>query len=399
MSKSKIMAIVISAVVVVIGAGVAIGVLESRPEVVEEPTAAVSEVESTTSIEDPTVIEEIEVEETVTDAKGEAVTDKAGKVVTTIKTVTKVVKESATTKAKAAKTTDSDEDVGPDSEKHPDKEYKDTGVWYVDGLGRGLTSMEKEAVLGYSYNSDGDYFYTDDKDCWQKGFGYNEAYDQSTSFAVMFIDKLRIRFDYNGLAWMVELWKGQYGWTFVGAEIGIYTTADFKTSDLSDGQISHYNCADQNEWLKMSMDVYWDNDKDGNYDKIFSRPYTAYWWITGFKFGTLNRYTSPITEVIVKARMTFKSATQASLFTKGMKMAGFRGAGSSSGLSNDSIYQNGADVYFRWYSIHSKYITASGNDSILPTKAADNGDSGSKLPSITLPTITVPTTAEDNKPD
>ena len=226
-----------------------------------------------------------------------------------------------------------------------------SGGMYIDALNRGLNGMEQRAILGYSYNSEGDYFYTDDKDCWQYGYGYNEVYDQAAGFAVMFIDKVRIRFDYDDKAYMIQLWKGQYGWVFVGAEIGVYTSKQFKTAEINQTDVNHYECADKSDWLNMSMDVYWDSNKNGNYERIFSRPYTKYWWCTGFKFGTLNRFSSPITELIMKARITFKTATQASLFTNGMKKGGFRAASSAGSLSNDSIFRNGSDVYFRWCSI------------------------------------------------
>lgn len=349
MSKSKIMAVVIAAVVVVAGVGVAIPVLRNRlSSSTEETTTAVEESVTEISTEAQTQPEETEtIQETVTNEKGEVVTQSDGKVVTTIKSVRKTVSganQKANNSGSKGKTT-----------KQTYKKTTDSGVWYVDALNRGLTNMEQKAVLGYSYNSEGDYFYTDDKDCWQYGYGYNEVYDQAAGFAVMFIDKLRIRFDYDNKAYMIQLWKGQYGWVFVGAEIGVYTTDQFKTAQIDEAAINHYNCADKSDWLNMSMDIYWDSNKNGNYERIFSRPYTKYWWCTGFKFGTLNRFSSPITELIMKARITFKSATQASLFTSGMKGAGFKSASGAGSLSNDSIYQNGSDVYFRWYSALSKY--------------------------------------------
>ena len=226
-----------------------------------------------------------------------------------------------------------------------------SGEWYIDSLNRGLADMEQQAVLSYSYNSEGDYFYTDDKDCWQAGMSYNEVYDQAAGFSVMFVDKLRIRFDYDDKAYLIQLWKGQYGWVFVGGEIGVYTTNEFKTAEINQAEINHYQCADKSDWLNMSMDMLWDSDNNGTYEKLFSRPYTKYWWCTGFKFGALDRFSSPITELIMKARITFKTATQASLFTKEMRNLGFLGASSAGGLMNDSIYQNGSDVYFRWYSV------------------------------------------------
>ena len=343
MSKSKIMAIVIAAVVVVAGVGVTIPILRNRVKTsTEETTTVVEESMTEVSTEAQAEGETETVEETLTDENGEAVTQSDGKVVTTIKSVKKTV-SGATKKANSGN--------GGNSTKKTTKKVTESGVWYVDALNRGLTSMEQQAVLGYSYNSEGDYFYTDDKDCWQYGYGYNEVYDQAAGFAVMFIDKVRIRFDYDDKAYMIQLWKGQYGWVFVGAEIGVYTSKQFKTAEINQTDVNHYECADKSDWLNMSMDVYWDSNKNGNYERIFSRPYTKYWWCTGFKFGTLNRFSSPITELIMKARITFKTATQASLFTNGMKKGGFRAASSAGSLSNDSIFRNGSDVYFRWCSI------------------------------------------------
>ena len=334
MSKQKVMAIVISAVVVIAGVGVAIPVLRNRNAAsqVEEPTTVISE-ETTAAVEETTAAEETETEI-------ESFTNEAGKLVTKVKTVAKKAKDTAETEA--------------DNTKKTATSYEDTGVWYVDAVHRGLSSMEQEAVLGYSYNSEGDYFYTDDKDCWQAGFGYNEIYDQCAPLGCMWIDDMRIRFDYGPEAWMIQLWKGQYGWIFVGAEIGVYTTTNFHTGDVDANSINQYACAAEPDWLNMKMEVLWDDDQDGKYTSIFTRPYTKYWWCTGFKFGTLNKFSSPIRELIMNARITFKSSEMASLFTRGMKMEGFSSAGSASGLGNDTIYQSGADVYFRWQQVYKR---------------------------------------------
>ena len=188
MSKSKIMAIVIAAVVVVAGVGVAIPVVRNRISTTkEETTTAVEESMTEVSTEAQTEQEETEtVEETLTNENGEVVTQSDGRVVTTIKSVKKTV-SGATKKANSGNT-------GKTTKKNTSK-VTESGVWYVDTLNRGLTKMEQDAVLGYSYNSEGDYFYTDDKNCWQYGYGYNEVYDQAAGFAVMFIDKVRIRLD------------------------------------------------------------------------------------------------------------------------------------------------------------------------------------------------------------
>ena len=275
--------------------------------------------------------------------------------------------------------------------------------WFIDALNRRLTDKERDAVLSYSYDNEGDYYYNDDKDCWQAGMSYNEVYDQVAGFSVMFIDKVRIRFDYDDKAYMIQLWKGQYGWVFVGGEIGVYTTDEFKTSEINQAEIDRYQCADKSDWLNMSMDVFWDSDKNGTYEKLFSRPYAKYWWCTGFKFGTLNRFSSPITELIMKARISFKTSTQASLFTNGMKSAGFRTASDSGDLFDDSIYQNGSDVYFKWCSILMPYGSTSSNEESTTQSGGSIWDiftTTSTTGTTATPTQTHPVTTNNNsKPD
>ena len=99
--------------------------------------------------------------------------------------------------------------------------YKDT----ESGLNvKDLIDENGVQVAGYRYSNDGDgYYYTDDKDCWQMNAGYNEVYDNMAPMTAMFIDQVRLRFNYGGKDWMIQLWKGQYGWLLVGTEIGLYT--------------------------------------------------------------------------------------------------------------------------------------------------------------------------------
>ena len=229
--------------------------------------------------------------------------------------------------------------------------YKDT----QSGINiKPLIDENGNQVLGYRYSNDGDgYYYTDDKDCWQKNAGYNEVYDQMAPATAMFIDQVRLRFNYGGKDWMIQLWKGQYGWLLVGAEIGLYTAEEGENSGaVSD--INHYNCADQEDWLYMSMDCYWAEGNNGHYKKVFSRPYDKYWWPTGFVKGQLTKYTWPRTELKMKGRITFKDAAMADAFVAELKKSGFRrAAGSdSSQLVDDSYYQNGADVIFLWSTIY-----------------------------------------------
>ena len=258
------------------------------------------------------------------------------------------------TSNKPAPTKKPTQDKNPNAGAGTDKvnpNYKDT----QSGLNvKDLIDEDGVQALGYRYSNDGDgYYYTDDKDCWQKNAGYNEVYDNMAPMTAMFIDQVRIRFNYGGKDWMIQLWKGQYGWLLVGAEIGLYTAEEGEnTGAVTD--INHYNCADQEDWLYMSMDCYWAEGNNGHYKKAFSRPYAKYWWPTGFVKGQLTKYTWPRTELKMKARITFKDVEMANLFVEELRKTGFvRAAGNaSSQLVDDSYYQSGADVWFLWSTVY-----------------------------------------------
>lgn len=211
-------------------------------------------------------------------------------------------------------------------------------------------NTENPALLGYKKNIEHGYYYTDDKDCWQKNAGYNEVYDQMAPVACMFIDQIRIRFTYEHKDWMIQFWKGQYGWLLVGAEIGVYTAPE-GTYTGATGDVNHYNCADKSDWLNMQLDCYWSENNTGTYKKVFTREYGKYWWATGFVKGQLTKYSAPRTELKVRGRITFKSAEMADLFVIGLRRGGFLKSGDVSNMVDDSYYQNGADVTVLWSTI------------------------------------------------
>ena len=208
----------------------------------------------------------------------------------------------------------------------------------------------KQSFLGYRY-SEGGYYYCDDKDCWQKDVGYNEVYDKWAPVVMMYIDQVRVRFEYEDKIWMVQLWKGQYTFHLIGAEIGLYTCEpEDYTGEV--GDINHFNCADKEDWLKMQLDCYYCRGGNGTYKKLFTRPYDTYWWATGFVQGQLTKYTAPREELKTGNRVTFKTEDQANLFVQGLKQIGFVRAAGEDKLVNDSYYMEGKDVWVLWHSIN-----------------------------------------------
>ena len=344
MGKKTIIAIAICAVVAITGtAGVAAFLKLGLPKIMGEE-------ESTTTTTAPSSAEDNYVYETyyqdvfepVTNENSETITTPDGSLLTTHQQIVQSTKRPAnkvttTKKPTPAKntTTTKKSDTGTISYPGDDK--------LVDKV----IGPYGNQFLGYRYDAAGDFYYTDDKDCWQSNAGYNEIYDNMAAFIMMNIDQVRIRFTYENKDWMIQLWKGQYGNLLIGAEIGVYT-APMGSYTGEVGAVNHYNCAGKEDWLKMDLTCYWKENNKGSYKKAFEREYDYYWWATGFVKGQLTKYTAPRTELKVKSRITFKSTEMADLFVLGMKESGFARALGSNQLVDDSFYQKDADVWFLW---------------------------------------------------
>ncbi len=107
-------------------------------------------------------------------------------------------------------------------------------------------------------------------DVWMRDFGFMLFYDIfSYTTPLFFYNTRRIKFDYEGLEWMVQIWKGNYV-VSNGAEVGIYTRepGSFGT---------YYDCANDEQMMNMSMKLYHGDDL------ILERSEQLHWWLTGFK--------------------------------------------------------------------------------------------------------------------
>lgn len=179
--------------------------------------------------------------------------------------------------------------------------------------------------LSFMYNPEGRYYYTV-SDPWQRQFGFNELYDLGASFAIFYYDTLRCKFRYDDKDWMIQLWKGQYGFVFVGGEIGVYN----KPLDRS---IEHYDAASDEDSLYMSMTFY----RKG--EEVFSRDYDRYWWCTGFVPGQLDNFTDR-TELSLRAKITMKDQKMLKAFLASLEENGLE--------RNEDFTVNNLDVYIVW---------------------------------------------------
>ena len=196
------------------------------------------------------------------------------------------------------------------------------------------------------YEYKGDYYYTNDKDCWQRPFGFNFVYDSLASLYYLEYDFVRVFFTYEGLDWMIQMWKGQYGFVFYGSEVGVYTKKE--GSDYAN-KYSHYAAASDSNMLFMESSLY-HQDRDGNYHHEFTRNYDKYWWCTGFVPGHL-RDTTPCDELRTATRITLKTEEMARLFADGLKECGFKEVDERHMIIDDSFMIDGCDVYLQWQNI------------------------------------------------
>lgn len=207
--------------------------------------------------------------------------------------------------------------------------------------------LEEYQVLSYQYSYIDDYYYTNDKEAWQYNFGYGPIYDIAAPYILLEYDYVRVFFTYEEKDWMIQLWKGQYGLIFYGAEIGIYNK---EHSEEADNIFTFYSCPPEEDWIQMEMTLY-HQQLDGSYKREFTRPYGDYWWCTGFKDGHL-RIEEPADELRMVGRLTLKDEEMAKLFAEGLVACGFDTVDSQDAVDDDSFYIEGKDVYLQWQNIN-----------------------------------------------
>lgn len=197
-----------------------------------------------------------------------------------------------------------------------------------DGLLNGLKPdgvLFDEGMAGFQFNKTGNYYYTN-TDPWQRTLGYNEMYDNLAAFTAIYIDTMRCKFRYDNKDWMIQFWKGQYGYVFVGHEIGVYYKPIDRTAE-------HYDCVSDDDSIYMEMNGL------RNGEILYSRDYGKYWWCTGFVPGKLKKF-SDRSELQIDARLTMKDKDM---------LAGFVGALEQNGMIRNQDYTvKGLDVYVIW---------------------------------------------------
>lgn len=183
--------------------------------------------------------------------------------------------------------------------------------------------------FGFEYKLSQDIF-TSRIDAWQKDCGYCSFYDQNAPFFHMIFDCEPIYFHYNNVTWLVELWKGQYGFT-VGCEIGIYKADRIILKDerkktlfhsVPEAELPIFSVT----FLKNSFPI--------------SRMCAKHWWLTSFSPG---HYTEP-ENLTMKIAITFPSESMCKAFLLGLKEIGYH---------SPNLYVSGDSAVFTFSEPHS----------------------------------------------
>ena len=246
-----------------------------------------------------TEIEKLDKDEVVDEQKKDIV-DVLKQLIESVKKVVVAIGDYLEAQEQAKQEQENQEPVKPEPEKPENKDEK--------------KDLSETGIAGYLFDSKEKCFYTA-SDPWQRIVGYNELFDIFSEVAFIDFDTVRFKFDYKNKNWMIQIWKGQYGLLFYGAEIGVYNKP-------MDRKVAHYDSVNDNDRLQMSMDFY-EYEKGflskGEWVKKFSRPYDYYWWCTGFIPGNRD---NKFDRLRVDTRITAKDYDMLSALTKAIEKQG-----------------------------------------------------------------------------
>lgn len=140
-------------------------------------------------------------------------------------------------------------------------------------------------------------------DPYQRYAGYNWLYDVASPALHMIIDCEPFYFQYDGHAWMVELWKGQYGLE-CGGEIGLYRDRRPVDQRKVMPRTRHYDCPPTDFGLPLMQFTLHKSGRGGDSKPLLRRGPEKHWWLTGFRWGEFASHTHDLT---MKLEITFQA--------------------------------------------------------------------------------------------
>ena len=199
-----------------------------------------------------------------------------------------------------------------------------SGFWSVVGLPSLRYWPSEEYIFHTKY-------------AYQWLFGFNSVYDTLSPVAGCFFDTLRFKFNYGGRDWMLQVWKGTYGYgLFTGGEIGLYSKPQWSP-------LEHYQGATASNWIGMELSIY------NRQTKLFTRPMENTWWVTGFKQYIMQDWSREF--CTMEATLRFPNAEMAAAFAQAVAAKGFAQAQSlvlDRSYNTERYTVNGNTVRFLW---------------------------------------------------
>lgn len=111
---------------------------------------------------------------------------------------------------------------------------------------------------------------------WHRNFGFAVVYDMAADVLPTWdIITRRYYFEYNGLEWLIQTWKGSYFLISTGAEVGVYNRVPGEEKG------TFYNCATDEQLMPMTMKL---SHEDTTLIDVGPE---KHWWINGFKMNNL----------------------------------------------------------------------------------------------------------------
>ncbi len=159
---------------------------------------------------------------------------------------------------------------------------------YRDGYTESFkTGILHDSVTGELYGKNGDgllgfgfAFNSKEMVCyalvnaWHRNVGYAVIYDLAADASYVWdIETRRYAFEYDGLEWQIQAWKGSYFLLATGAEVGLYNRDPAKKIS------TFYNCATDDQLMMMTIKL------SHKKTVLFDRGPMKHWWINGYRMN------------------------------------------------------------------------------------------------------------------
>jgi len=199
-----------------------------------------------------------------------------------------------------------------------------------------MTAQEKKEalkLLEYQEDSNGVMYFESERTPWPPRANY---------FSQLVYAAVRVKFQYGGQDWLIQMWKGRYTLILLGGEIAVLKKPIEQAAE-------HYWPATESEELSISMDIYQHNFLTKRTKHLFSRSTNSAWWFNGLVPGSFHEYNKK-GEIIMVATITFPNQEMLKAFEEPFRKIGFKRG--TPGPANPERYAiNGNSLTFSWQHI------------------------------------------------